>query len=147
MAEALLQLEKEFQRDWFSLVFYPVEGEALTAATARCEALRRSFAHFAALGALRTRRGCIAPLRSVRCDGVRALASRHHEPSLGGKFTGRTMVGAHSQRCGGSIHRRRVHLAPLSHPPGSYWGIQLSVLRPIYTTTCPLTVYTRRALS
>jgi glutathione S-transferase len=28
--DALLHLEKELQRDWFSLVFYPVEGDALT---------------------------------------------------------------------------------------------------------------------
>eukprot|EP00966_Prymnesium_polylepis_P229240 5305033-Prymnesium_polylepis.1 len=34
-ASALLQLERELVRDWFSLVFYPVEGEALQQTQAR----------------------------------------------------------------------------------------------------------------
>ena len=37
-ASALLFLERELQRDWFSLVFYPVEGEELVQADARLRA-------------------------------------------------------------------------------------------------------------
>ena len=42
-AEAMMTLEAELQRDWFSLVFYPSEGEALSAVRARLLAtLRRA---------------------------------------------------------------------------------------------------------
>ena len=38
-----MRLEAELQRDWFSLVFYPSEGEALSAVRARLLAtLRRA---------------------------------------------------------------------------------------------------------
>ena len=48
-AAAMMRLEAELQRDWFSLVFYPSEGEALSAVRARLLAtLRRADAALAA---------------------------------------------------------------------------------------------------
>ena len=45
----MMRLEAELQRDWFSLVFYPSEGEALSAVRARLLAtLRRADAALAA---------------------------------------------------------------------------------------------------